>query len=143
MGMASASGMPEQETQLFSSNSVHPRLDVFVWDMDETLVLLNSLLKSSYAEAFNGLKDVKKGLEIGRAWENLILKICDNYFFYEQVKFGFYVEISIDWFACGMQQVDVGFLWCRLKITISHFLILLLNMMMGGTYLIMISIKMN
>lgn len=86
MGMASASSMPEQETQLFSSNSVHARLDVFVWDMDETLVLLNSLLKSSYAEAFNGLKDVKKGLEIGRAWENLILKICDNYFFYEQIE---------------------------------------------------------
>lgn len=84
--MAATSGMPEQEAQLFSSNSVHPRLDVYVWDMDETLVLLNSLLKSSYAEAFNGLKDVKKGVEIGRAWENLILQICDDYFFYEQIE---------------------------------------------------------
>lgn len=142
--MATASGMPEQETQVFSGNNdQYPRLDVYVWDMDETLVLLNSLLKSSYAEAFNGLKDVQKGVEIGRTWENLILQICDDYFFYEQVKFGFYVEISTDCFACGMLVIDAGFLWCRLKITISHFLMLWPNMMMGGTYLIMTSTKMN
>nr|ACU17702.1 unknown [Glycine max] len=85
--MATASGMPEQETQVFSGNNdQYPRLDVYVWDMDETLVLLNSLLKSSYAEAFNGLKDVQKGVEIGRTWENLILQICDDYFFYEQIE---------------------------------------------------------
>ncbi|CAJ1943125.1 unnamed protein product [Sphenostylis stenocarpa] len=78
---AAAAGMPEH-----SGNSVHPRLDVYVWDMDETLVLLNSLLKSSYAEAFNGLKDVGKGVEIGRMWENLILQTCDDYFFYEQIE---------------------------------------------------------
>ncbi|KAG5154661.1 hypothetical protein JHK82_012630 [Glycine max] len=84
--MAAASGMPEEETAMFPDKSVHPRLDVYVWDMDETLVLLNSLLKSSYAEAFNGLKDVQKGVEIGRTWENLILQICDDYFFYEQIE---------------------------------------------------------
>ncbi|TKY55561.1 Eyes absent-like 4 [Spatholobus suberectus] len=84
--MAASSGVAEQETQMFSGKSVHPRLDVYVWDMDETLVLLNSLLKSSYAEAFNGLKDMQKGIEIGRTWENLILQICDDYFFYEQIE---------------------------------------------------------
>ncbi|XP_014507150.1 eyes absent homolog 4 isoform X1 [Vigna radiata var. radiata] len=84
--MAGAVGMPERETPIFSSNNVRPRLDVYVWDMDETLVLLNSLLKSSYAEAFNGLKDVQKGVEIGRMWENLILQTCDDYFFYEQIE---------------------------------------------------------
>lgn len=89
--MAASSGRPEQDT----SNNTHPRLDVYVWDMDETLVLLNSLLKSSYAEAFNGLKDVQKGVELGRMWENLILQLCDDYFFYEQVKFGIYVGVSV------------------------------------------------
>ncbi|QCD81450.1 eyes absent homolog [Vigna unguiculata] len=84
--MADAVGMPEQDTPIFSGNNVRPRLDVYVWDMDETLVLLNSLLKSSYAEAFNGLKDVQKGVEIGRMWENLILQTCDDYFFYEQIE---------------------------------------------------------
>lgn len=80
--------MAEEEIQVSSSNNIHPRLDVYVWDMDETLILLNSLLKSSYAEAFNGLKDAQKGVELGRMWENLILQLCDDYFFYEQVKFG-------------------------------------------------------
>ncbi|OIW10310.1 hypothetical protein TanjilG_28061 [Lupinus angustifolius] len=84
--MAAASGIIEQATEVCSSNGICPKLDVYVWDMDETLILLNSLLKSSYAEAFNGRKDVQKGIEIGRAWENLILQICDDYFFYEKIE---------------------------------------------------------
>lgn len=53
--------------------------------MDETLVLLKSLITGTYAKAFNGSKDVQKGIEIGKTWENQILRICDDYFFYEQV----------------------------------------------------------
>ncbi|KAL1300265.1 hypothetical protein HN51_044946 [Arachis hypogaea] len=83
--MSSEAGMPKHETQGFSS-SIPPKLDVYIWDMDETLILLNSLLKSSYAEGFNGLKDVQKGVEIGKMWENLILQLCDDYFFYEQIE---------------------------------------------------------
>ncbi|KAK7263317.1 hypothetical protein RJT34_30905 [Clitoria ternatea] len=86
VGMDAASSVRDQESQVFSGNIVHPRLDVYVWDMDETLILLNSLLKSWYAEAFSGLKDVQKGVEIGEMWEKLILKICDDYFFYEQIE---------------------------------------------------------
>jgi eyes absent family protein 2 len=84
--MAAASGMTDEEKQVSSIDNIHPRLDVYVWDMDETLILLNSLLKSSYAEAFNGLKDVQKGVELGKMWENLILKVCDDHFFYEQIE---------------------------------------------------------
>jgi hypothetical protein len=97
--MAVASGMRADETRVSSSDNIHPRLDVYIWDMDETLILLNSLLKSSYAEAFNGLKDVQKGVELGKTWENLILQLCDDHFFYEQVKFSFLVQIfSMDCF---------------------------------------------
>lgn len=53
--------------------------------MDETLILLKSLINGTYAEPFNGLKDVQKGVEIGKTWENHILQVCDDYFFYEQV----------------------------------------------------------
>lgn len=53
--------------------------------MDETLILLKSLITGTYAKAFNGSKDVQKGIEIGKTWENQILRICDDYFFYEQV----------------------------------------------------------
>lgn len=91
--MAAASGTSEEETRVSSGDNIHPRLDVYIWDMDETLILLNSLLKSSYAEAFNGLKDVQKGVELGKMWENLILQLCDDHFFYEQVRFGFLVQV--------------------------------------------------
>lgn len=68
-----------------AENSSDQRLKVYIWDMDETLILLKSLLNRTYAEAFNGLKDVQKGVEIGNVWENHILQVCDDYFFYEQV----------------------------------------------------------
>lgn len=89
--MAEKSERSEDDSKV---NTIHQNLDVYIWDMDETLILLNSLLKESYAVAFNGLKDVKKGVEIGKMWEKLILQLCDDYFFYEQVNFGFFVEKS-------------------------------------------------
>ncbi|KAE9445637.1 hypothetical protein C3L33_22464, partial [Rhododendron williamsianum] len=69
-----------------AENSSDQRLKVYIWDMDETLILLKSLLNRTYAEAFNGLKDVQKGVEIGNVWENHILQVCDDYFFYEQIE---------------------------------------------------------
>lgn len=69
-----------------AKNSCDQKLKVFIWDMDETLILLKSLLNRTYAEAFNGLKDVQKGVEIGNVWENHILQVCDDYFFYEQIE---------------------------------------------------------
>lgn len=68
-----------------SSASKDQMINIYIWDMDETLILLKSLLNGTYADLFNGLKDVKKGSEIGKMWENHILKICDDLFFYEQV----------------------------------------------------------
>lgn len=60
---------------------------VFIWDMDETLILLKSLLNGTFAQSFNGLKDADKGVQLGRMWENHILNVCDECFFYEQVSF--------------------------------------------------------
>lgn len=60
--------------------------NVYIWDMDETLILLKSLFNGTYAEAFSGSKDVEKGIEIGKTWEKYILQICDESFFYEQVR---------------------------------------------------------
>ncbi|KAL5724341.1 protein-tyrosine-phosphatase [Ranunculus cassubicifolius] len=62
------------------------KMNVYIWDMDETLILLKSLLNRTYAESFNGLKDVHKGMEIGKEWENYILQVCDEHFFYEQIE---------------------------------------------------------
>lgn len=60
--------------------------NVYIWDMDETLILLKSLLDGTYAQSFNGSKDVRKGIEIGKYWENHILEVCDKYFYYEQIE---------------------------------------------------------
>ena len=65
----------------------HCQTIVYIWDMDETLILLKSLLDGTYAKAFNGSKDSRKGIEIGKYWEDHILQVCDKYFFYEQVSF--------------------------------------------------------
>lgn len=54
--------------------------------MDETLILLKSLLDGTYAQAFGGTKDSRKGIEIGKLWEKLILQVCDEHFFYEQIE---------------------------------------------------------
>ncbi|XAR54827.1 Protein-tyrosine-phosphatase [Bertholletia excelsa] len=68
------------------NNSKDQKLKVYIWDMDETLILLKSLLNGTYAEAFKGLKDVERGIEIGKLWEKYILQVCDDYFFYQQIE---------------------------------------------------------
>lgn len=67
-------------------NTITEKLNVYIWDMDETLILLKTLLDGTYAKSFNGLKDIKQGVEIGKMWEKLILQVCDEYFFYEQIE---------------------------------------------------------
>lgn len=78
--------VPHEETKGIVEDTVDGRLDVYIWDMDETLILLKSLLNGMYAEAFNGLKDAQKGVEIGKMWEKHILDLCDSHFFYEQIE---------------------------------------------------------
>ncbi|XP_058085930.1 eyes absent homolog isoform X2 [Magnolia sinica] len=67
-----------------AENVAEQKTNVYIWDMDETLILLKSLLNGTYAASFNGSKDVQKGIEIGKRWENHILQVCDEFFFYEQ-----------------------------------------------------------
>ncbi|XP_050376504.1 eyes absent homolog isoform X2 [Argentina anserina] len=69
-----------------AESSRDERLDVYVWDMDETLILLKSLLTGTYAEGFTGVKNVQEGVEIGKKWEKHILSLCDDHFFYEQIE---------------------------------------------------------
>lgn len=77
---------PSQDSIANTENKGDQRVIVYIWDMDETLILLKSLLNGTYAEGFNGSKDIQKGIDIGKLWERYILDICDDYFFYEQVE---------------------------------------------------------
>ncbi|KAG6792034.1 hypothetical protein POTOM_001172 [Populus tomentosa] len=84
--MAESSIISDQKVEALAKKGMDRIKKVYVWDMDETLILLKSLLNGTYAQAFNGLKDVQKGIEIGKMWEKHILQICDDLFFYEQVE---------------------------------------------------------
>lgn len=86
MADSTGAGLPFQNEKLDSENESSQKKIVYIWDMDETLILLKSLLNGTYAEAFNGLKDVQRGIDIGKMWEKYILDVCDNYFFYEQIE---------------------------------------------------------
>ena len=59
---------------------------VLVWDLDETLIIFQTLSNGRYAHYFNGLKDPLFAVKLGRRWEKLIIQVCDDYFFYEQVQ---------------------------------------------------------
>jgi len=59
---------------------------MFVWDLDETLIIFQTLSNGRYAELFSGFKDPWEGSVLGRRWEQLILEVCDDYFFYKQVE---------------------------------------------------------
>ncbi|XP_012075916.1 eyes absent homolog isoform X2 [Jatropha curcas] len=80
------SAVPNQDIEGTAMQSMGQITNVYIWDMDETLILLKSLLNGTYAESFNGLKDVPKGVEIGKMWETRILQLCDELFFYEQIE---------------------------------------------------------
>lgn len=79
----------EETTKGFAKSSKDQKLNVYVWDMDETIILLKSLLNGTYGEAFCGSKDIKRGEELGKIWEKQILDLCDHHFFYEQVRLRF------------------------------------------------------
>lgn len=91
--MSGNSTIPNQKMKASAKKTLDPITNVYIWDMDETLILLKSLLNGTYAETFNGLKDVQKGVEIGKMWEKYILQVADDIFFYEQVSLMYVLNI--------------------------------------------------
>lgn len=82
-------------TKGVAESSMDQKVNVYIWDMDETLILLKSLLNGTYAEAFNGSKNVQEGVEIGKIWEKQILSLCDDHFFYEQVSLDLHLQMHM------------------------------------------------
>lgn len=71
------------------------KMNVYIWDMDETLILLKSLINKQFAESFNGSKNWMTGVTIGKAWEEHVLQISDDHFLYEQIE------------NCNMPYLDI------------------------------------
>ena len=75
--------MPKSSVEHIETDRKGPT--VFVWDLDETLIIFQTLLDGRYVELFDGFKDTHKATLLGRRWETLILEVCDDYFFYNHV----------------------------------------------------------
>lgn len=97
----------DQSSKGIAKSTKDQKLNVYVWDMDETIILLKSLLNGTYAEALGGSKDVKKGKELGKMWEKQILDLCDHHFFYEQVRLRFHSIIMFEQFHDIMSEFNV------------------------------------
>ncbi|KAH7300508.1 hypothetical protein KP509_24G065900 [Ceratopteris richardii] len=68
------------------TNNGERRQKVLVWDLDETLIIFQTLTTGRFAYYFQGAKDSRLAIKLGRRWEKLIIQVCDGYFFYEQVE---------------------------------------------------------
>ena len=58
---------------------------IFVWDLDETLIVFQSLLTGKFVSESPFPRDEDYGRRIGEAWSELILEISDNKMFFSQV----------------------------------------------------------
>ena len=59
---------------------------IFVWDLDETLIVFQSLLTGKFVSESPFPRDEDYGKRIGEAWSELILEISDNKMFFSQVR---------------------------------------------------------
>lgn len=67
--------------------SSDPRKHVFVWDLDETLIVFHSLCTRLYCRANPNLKyDDEVVQQLGVKWSDLILFFCDEFLHFAQVE---------------------------------------------------------
>ena len=67
---------------------------VFVWDLDETLIVFQSLLTGKFISESPFHRDEADGKRIGDAWSDLILDISDSKMFFKQVSSSSNVSIA-------------------------------------------------
>nr|SVE94139.1 EOG090X0398 [Simocephalus serrulatus] len=57
---------------------------VFIWDLDETIIIFHSLMTGSYASRFG--KDVPGSIQLGVGMEELIFNLSDSHFFFNDLE---------------------------------------------------------
>ncbi|XP_014681908.1 PREDICTED: eyes absent homolog 4-like [Priapulus caudatus] len=65
---------------------------VFIWDLDETIIIFHSLITGSFARKYD--KDVVKATELGKQMEELLFRVLVTYFFYYDLSSTTYQHIS-------------------------------------------------
>ncbi|XP_032523793.1 eyes absent homolog 2 isoform X3 [Danaus plexippus] len=57
---------------------------VFIWDLDETIIIFHSLLTGTYATKYN--KDTQQIVQLGYRMEEMIFSLADTHFFFNDVE---------------------------------------------------------
>ncbi|XP_014281324.1 eyes absent homolog 1 isoform X2 [Halyomorpha halys] len=65
---------------------------VFIWDLDETIMIFHSLLTGSYATKFK--KDMEAVVRLGCGMESLIFELADKHFFFGDLELNDQVHID-------------------------------------------------
>lgn len=80
--MAQLSSSP---TSLSTSSPPESELErVFIWDLDETIIIFHSLLSSSYAQRF--FKDQQSTVNLGLKMEGLIFSLADSHLYFNDLE---------------------------------------------------------
>ncbi|XP_018571818.1 eyes absent homolog 2 [Anoplophora glabripennis] len=57
---------------------------VFIWDLDETIIIFHSLLTGSYASKYH--KDPQSVLQLGFKMEEMVFNLADTHFFFNDIE---------------------------------------------------------
>lgn len=57
---------------------------MFIWDLDETIIIFHSLLTGSFASRYS--KDVQSVVQLGYRMEELIFSLADTHLFFNDVE---------------------------------------------------------
>ena len=88
-------GGEREEEERGREGAATGRTAVIVWDLDETLIIFNSLLNGKFVQAKaewegklagNVESEEEEGRRLGEQWERMILTLCDDCFEFDQVR---------------------------------------------------------
>lgn len=57
---------------------------VFIWDLDETIIIFHSLLTGSYATKYH--KDAQNVIQLGFKMEEMVFNLADTHFFFNDIE---------------------------------------------------------
>ncbi|XP_063218409.1 eyes absent homolog 2 [Bacillus rossius redtenbacheri] len=83
-GPRAARGRGRRQNNPSPSNPESNLERVFVWDLDETIIIFHTLLTGTYASKYN--KDNSNVMDLGYKMEELVFTLADNHFFFNEIE---------------------------------------------------------
>nr|CAD7454872.1 unnamed protein product [Timema tahoe] len=83
-GVRSARGRGRRQNNPSPSNPESNLERVFIWDLDETIIIFHSLLTGSYAQKYS--KETHQVMQLGYRMEEIIFNLADAHFFFNDVE---------------------------------------------------------